>query len=52
MRNYDEDSDKGYEVNVEYPKHLHKFHNYLHFLQEKMKIKKSHKRVCIVTYTN
>ena len=42
--NYDEDSDKGYilEVDVEYRKRLHNFHNNAPFL---MKIKKSHKLV-------
>ena len=48
IKNYDEDSDKGYilEVDVEYPKRLHNFHNYAPFLPKNMKIEKSHKLVC------
>ena len=42
IKNYDEDSDKGYilEVDVEYPKRLHDFHNDLQFLPERKKVKK------------
>ena len=48
IKNYDEESDKGYilEVDVEYPKSLHNFHNGLPFLPERMKIKKCNKLVC------
>ena len=48
IKNYDEDSDKGYilEVNVEYPKHLHDLHSDLPFLPEIMKIDKCSKLVC------
>ena len=37
IKNYDEDSDKAYtfEINVEYPKKLHGFHNDLPFLPER-----------------
>ena len=44
--NYDEDSDKGYiiEVDVKYPK-IHNFQKYLPFLPERMKINKCKKLV-------
>ena len=47
MKNYDEDSDKGYilEVDVEYPKNLHYLHSDLPFLPERMKINKCSKLV-------
>ena len=46
--NYDQDSDKGYilEVDVEYPKNLHDLHGDLPFLPERMKIDKCRKLVC------
>ena len=42
IKNYDENCDKGYilEVDVEYPKNLHKLHSDLSFLPERKKIKK------------
>ena len=45
---YDEDSDKGYilEVDVEYPKSLHDLHSDFPFLPERMKINKCNKVVC------
>ena len=48
IKNYDEDSDKGYvlEVDVEYPKHLHDLHSDLRFLRQRMKIDKCSKLVC------
>ena len=48
IRNYDEDSNKGYilEVDVKYPKDLHNLHNDLPFSSERMKIKKCNKFVC------
>ena len=48
IKNYDEDSDKGYilEVDVEYPKNLHGLHRDLPFLLERMKIGKCKKLVC------
>ena len=48
IKNYDEDSDKGYilEVDVEDPKNLHDLHSDLLFLPERMKINKCSKLVC------
>ena len=57
IKNYDEDSDKGYilEVDVKYgkaeskgryPKKLHNLHSHLPFLPERMKIDKCEKLVC------
>ena len=48
IKNYDEDSDKGYifEVDVEYSKNLHGFHSDLPFLPERMKINKCRKLAC------
>ena len=48
IKNYDEDSDKGYilEVDVKYLKNLHGFHEDLLFLPERMKIDKCNKLVC------
>ena len=45
IKNYDEDSDKGYifGVNVEYPKNLHDLHSDLSFLRKRMKIDKCRK---------
>ena len=48
IKNYDEDSDKGYilEVDVEYPKTLHDLHSDLPFLPKRMKINICTKLVC------
>ena len=48
IKNYDEDRNKGYilEVDIEYPKDLHNLHTDLLFLSERMKIKKCNKLVC------
>ena len=48
IKDYDEDSDKGYilEVDVEYPKNIHDLHSDLPFLPERMKINKCNQLVC------
>ena len=48
IKNYDEDSDKGYilEVDVEYPKRLLNLHNDLSFSPERIKMKKCNNLVC------
>ena len=48
IKNYDENNDKGYilEVDVKYPKSLHKLHSDLPFLSKRMKIDKCKKLVC------
>ena len=50
IKNYDEDSTKGYflEVDVEYQKNLFSLHNHLPLLLERNKIKKCNKLVCNV----
>ena len=47
-KNYDENNDKGYilEVDIKYPKRLHKLHSDLPFLPKRMKIDKCKKLVC------
>ena len=48
IKSYDEDSDKGYnsEVDVKYPRRLHNLHSNLPFLPKRMKIDKCKKLVC------
>ena len=48
IKHYDENNDKGYilEVDVKYPKRLHKLHSDLPFLPKRMKIDKCKKLVC------
>ena len=47
IKNYDEDSNVGYfiEVDIEYPKELHNKHSDLPFLPERMKVNKCKKLV-------
>ena len=48
IKNYNENDKKGYilEVDVKYPKRLHKLHSDLPFLSERMEINKCKKLVC------
>ena len=46
IKNYDEGSDKGYILEVKYPKNLHGLHRDLPFLPKKMKNGKCKKLVC------
>ena len=48
IKNYDENSDKGYilEVDVKYPKNVHDLHSNLPFLPQRMKNDKCKKLVC------
>ena len=48
IKNYDEDSDKGYifEVDVKCPRRLHDLHSDLPFLPKRMKIDKCKKLLC------
>ena len=48
IKNYDEDSDKGsiLEVEFEYPKNLYNLHSDLPLLPERMKIDKCNKLIC------
>ena len=54
MKNYNEKTDKRYilEVDAEYPKNLHSFHNDLPFLPERIKINKYNKLVCNLYHKN
>ena len=47
MKNYNEESDEGYfiEVDIQYPKKLHEYQNYLPFSPGKMKLGKIEKLV-------
>ena len=50
IRNYDENSDKGYflEVDVDYPKKLFDLHKDLPFLPERKKVNKIEKLICSI----
>ena len=51
IKSYNKESDKGYflEVDVQYPEKLHKLHNDLAFLSERMEIEKAGKVEKLVT---
>ena len=48
MKNYDENNDKDYilEVDVKFPKRLHELHRDLPFLSERMEVNKCKKLIC------
>ena len=48
IKSYNEDKNKGYiwEVDVKYPKRLHKLHSDLPLLSERMEVNKCKKLVC------
>ena len=48
IKSYNEDNNKGYilEVDIKYPKRLHKLHSDLPFLSERMEVNKCKKLVC------
>ena len=50
IKNYDEDSDQGYilEVDVKYPEKICMLHSNLAFLPERMKISKCTKLTCTI----
>ena len=52
MKNYNEESDKGYflEVDVQYVEKLHGIHSNLLFLPERMKIEKAEKLIAKLHY--
>ena len=54
IKNYDENNDKGYilEVDVKYPRKLHDIHSDLPFLTKRMKIDKCKKLVCSLLNKN
>ena len=46
IKNYGKDSDKGYILDVNYPKELHELHSDMLFLLETVKIEKCQKLLC------
>ena len=48
MKNYNEDSDEGYilEIDIKYSKNLHDLHSDLVFLSERIETKKCNRFVC------
>ena len=45
IKSYNEETDEGYFLDIQYPKKLHEIHNDLPFLQERIKIEKFEKIV-------
>ena len=54
IKNYNEDDDKGYilEVDLEYPKNLHDLDSDLPFLPERMRINRCNKLICNLSNKN
>ena len=50
IKNYDENSDRGYilEVDIKYPKNFHKLHSDLPFLPERKKSEKCKNFICSI----
>ena len=49
IKSYNEETDEGYFLDVQYPKKLHEIHNDLPFLQERIKIENLKRLLLIYT---